>query len=54
MNFDIEYWLAVDGWIHWSSDDESGVFNETDTTGRYDKYLLWLADGNEPQEWSGK
>jgi hypothetical protein len=50
MNFDITYSIDADGWIHWSSETESGVFRETDTTGRWDSYQTWLGAGNKPAE----
>lgn len=48
MNSDITYAIDSEGWIHWSSETESGAFRETDTTGRWNIYQEWIAAGNTP------
>jgi hypothetical protein len=51
MNSDISYAVDADGWVHWASETESGCFKETDTTGRWATYQVWVADGNTAEEW---
>ena len=49
-----KYWKITDTLVRFDDLDEevAGIVTDQDTTGRWQKYLDWIAEGNIAEQWT--